>query len=88
MGKVLIKDDDEIPRAIALDPTEGWMYWTDWGTSPKIERAGMDGSHRQTIVSYDVKWPNGISLDLVKKRVYWVRLFSGFSKISVTYCFN
>jgi sugar lactone lactonase YvrE len=48
------------------------MFWTDWGTEPKIERAGMDGSHRQTIVSYEVKWPNGLTLDLVKKRVYWV----------------
>jgi sugar lactone lactonase YvrE len=48
------------------------MFWTDWGTEPKIERAGMDGSHRQVIVSYEVKWPNGLTLDLVKKRVYWV----------------
>ncbi|XP_058825010.1 low-density lipoprotein receptor isoform X3 [Topomyia yanbarensis] len=72
MGKILIKDDLEIPRAIALDPIEGWMYWTDWGTSPRIERAGMDGTHRQVIVNYEVKWPNGITLDLVRKRVYWV----------------
>ncbi|CRK98878.1 CLUMA_CG012179, isoform B [Clunio marinus] len=72
MGKVLIKDDLEIPRAIALDPLDGWMYWTDWGSSPRIERAGMDGTHRETIVSYDVKWPNGLTLDLVRKRVYWV----------------
>ncbi|XP_055545420.1 very low-density lipoprotein receptor-like isoform X3 [Wyeomyia smithii] len=72
MGKILIKDDLEIPRAIALDPIDGWMYWTDWGTSPRIERAGMDGTHRQVIVNYEVKWPNGITLDLVRKRVYWV----------------
>ena len=72
MGRVLIKDDLEIPRAIALDPLEGWMYWTDWGANPRIERAGMDGTHRSTIVSYDVKWPNGLTLDLVTKRVYWV----------------
>jgi sugar lactone lactonase YvrE len=48
------------------------MFWTDWGSEPKIERAGMDGSHRQIIVSYEVKWPNGLTLDLVRKRVYWV----------------
>lgn len=74
MGKVLIKDDLEIPRAIALDPLDGWMYWSDWGSNPRIERAGMDGTHRQTIVSFDVKWPNGLTLDLVQKRVYWVRI--------------
>lgn len=48
------------------------MYWTDWGSEPKIERAGMDGSHRQTIVSYEMKWPNGLTLDLVLKKIYWV----------------
>ncbi|XP_017052491.1 very low-density lipoprotein receptor isoform X1 [Drosophila ficusphila] len=72
MGKVLVKDALDIPRSIALDPIEGWMYWSDWGASPRIERAGMDGSHRTTIISYDVKWPNGITLDLVQKRLYWV----------------
>ncbi|XP_068155077.1 very low-density lipoprotein receptor-like isoform X2 [Drosophila tropicalis] len=72
MGKVLIEDSLDIPRSIALDPIEGWMYWSDWGASPRIERAGMDGSHRTTIINYDVKWPNGITLDLVRKRIYWV----------------
>lgn len=72
MRKILVRDKLEEPRAIALNPLDGWMYWTDWGQIPKIERAGMDGSHRQTIVSYDVKWPNGLTLDLVRKRVYWV----------------
>ncbi|XP_011556445.3 low-density lipoprotein receptor isoform X7 [Plutella xylostella] len=72
MRKVLIRDRLEEPRAIALNPLDGWMYWTDWGNTPKIERAGLDGSHRQTVVSYDVKWPNGLTLDLVRKRVYWV----------------
>ncbi|XP_059048111.1 very low-density lipoprotein receptor isoform X2 [Achroia grisella] len=72
MRKVLIRDQLEEPRAIALNPLDGWMYWTDWGQTPKIERAGMDGSHRETIVSYEVKWPNGLTLDLVRKRVYWV----------------
>ncbi|XP_037942571.1 very low-density lipoprotein receptor [Teleopsis dalmanni] len=72
LGKVLIEDELDIPRSIALDPIEGWMYWSDWGSSPRIERAGMDGSHRIPIIIYDVKWPNGITLDLVRKRIYWV----------------
>ncbi|XP_034485348.1 low-density lipoprotein receptor-like isoform X9 [Drosophila innubila] len=72
LGKVLIEDALDIPRSIALDPIDGWMYWSDWGASPRIERAGMDGSHRTTIINYDIKWPNGITLDLVLKRIYWV----------------
>jgi len=41
------------------------MFWSDWGEVPKIERAGLDGSHRAAIVSENVKWPNGLTLDLV-----------------------
>ena len=48
------------------------MYWTDWGEEPKIERAGMDGSHRQLLVKDDIYWPNGITLDYVEGKVYWV----------------
>ena len=48
------------------------MFWSDWGDSPKIERAGMDGSHRQTIIADSVRWPNGLTLDLVMERVYWI----------------
>ena len=47
MSKTLINDTIDEPRAIAIYPIEGWMFWTDWGADPKIERAGMDGSHRQ-----------------------------------------
>ncbi|CAG9855512.1 unnamed protein product [Phyllotreta striolata] len=72
MKKVLVRDGLEEPRAIALNPMEGWLFWTDWGKEPKIERAGMDGSHRQSIVTFDVIWPNGLTLDLVKRKVYWV----------------
>ncbi len=49
-----------------------WLYWTDWGSVPKIERAGMDGSHRQDIVTHDIKWPNGLTLDLVGRQLYWL----------------
>ena len=32
----------------------------------------MDGSHRATIISESVRWPNGITLDLVMERIYWI----------------
>lgn len=34
------------PRAIALHYEYGYMFWSDWGTSAKIERADMDGKNR------------------------------------------
>lgn len=39
------------------------MYWTQIGTSPKIERANYDGSDRRTIVT-SVDRPYAITLDL------------------------
>ncbi|XP_008555784.1 very low-density lipoprotein receptor isoform X1 [Microplitis demolitor] len=72
MRKTLIKDQIQEPRAIALNPLEGWMFWTDWGDEARIERAGMDGSHRSVIVGSEVTWPNGLTLDLVGRKVYWV----------------
>ncbi|GIY30666.1 low-density lipoprotein receptor [Caerostris darwini] len=63
------KNLDE-PRAIVVNPLEGWMFWADWG-DVKIERAGMDGTHRSVIVSKDIQWPNGLALDLVSRKIFW-----------------
>lgn len=46
------------------------MLWTDWGDlRPGIYRSNMDGSAVHPLVSEDVKWPNGISVD--EQWVYW-----------------
>ena len=45
-----------------------WIFWSDWGRVPKIERSGMDGSHRETLHSDGVGWPNGLTLDLTRER--------------------
>uniref|UniRef100_A0A8C6S670 Low density lipoprotein receptor-related protein 5 n=1 Tax=Neogobius melanostomus TaxID=47308 RepID=A0A8C6S670_9GOBI len=69
--KVLFWMDLDQPRAIALNPSEGYMYWTDWGEEPRIERAGMDGTNRKVIVAADIYWPNGLTIDLLEHKLYW-----------------
>ena len=59
------------PRSLALFPREGYIFWTEWGDHPKIERASLDGSNRKTIVSSDLHFPNGLSIDYVHRKVYW-----------------
>lgn len=62
------------PRAIALVPMKGLMFWTDWGEYPKIERASMDGnpSTRIIIVVQDIYWPNGLTVDYETDLIYWM----------------
>lgn len=48
-----------------------YMYWTDWGEVPKIERAGMDGTHRAMIIESEIYWPNGLTLDYSQQKLYW-----------------
>ncbi|KAL0612520.1 Low-density lipoprotein receptor-related protein 6 [Plecturocebus cupreus] len=48
-----------------------FMYWTDWGEVPKIERAGMDGSSRFIIVNSEIYWPNGLTVDYEERKLYW-----------------
>ena len=47
------------------------MYWTDWGTVPKIERAFMSGALREVLLQSDLGWPNAITLDVENDRMYW-----------------
>ena len=44
--RVLFDTNLDEPRAIAVDPEMGLIFWTDWGKQARIERAGMDGQHR------------------------------------------
>jgi low density lipoprotein receptor-related protein 5/6 len=48
-----------------------YMYWTDWGELPKIERAYLDGSERLVLFNTSLGWPNGLALDLVEHKIYW-----------------
>ncbi|KAJ8247101.1 hypothetical protein GJAV_G00258730 [Gymnothorax javanicus] len=74
MRTTLIAGDMEHPRAVALDPGQGILFWTDWdATFPRIEAASMSGVGRH-VVFKDMEigaWPNGLTLDHVEKRIVW-----------------
>jgi low density lipoprotein receptor-related protein 5/6 len=70
--RVIISDNLIEPRAIAVAPELGWLFWSDWGDkNPKVERANLDGSERKAIIVDHLGWPNGITLDLARERLYW-----------------
>ena len=46
------------------------MYWTDVGTH-KIQRANLDGSNIEDLVTTGLIYPQGIALDLTGRKMYW-----------------
>ncbi|XP_011296947.1 low-density lipoprotein receptor-related protein 4 isoform X1 [Fopius arisanus] len=68
---VLVSTDLDKPRGIAVHPHYGYVFWTDWGPSPKIERADMDGSDRQALITDGITWPNCLTIDYPTERIYW-----------------
>lgn len=40
-----------------------YLFWTEWGQYPRIERSRLDGSQRLVLVNVSISWPNGISID-------------------------
>lgn len=62
------------PRGIALHPVRGYLYWTDWSSeAPSVSRANLDGTNIITLFSKPVvEWPNGITIDHIAERIYWV----------------
>ena len=58
------------PSGIALDTTAGKMYWTDIGTG-RIQRANLDGTVLEDLVTLEAVTPVGIALDPSHGKMYW-----------------
>ncbi|XP_077993538.1 uncharacterized protein LOC144447400 [Glandiceps talaboti] len=71
---VIIKTGLEMPRALAVYPQRGLLFWSDWGSEPKIERATLSGESRQTLVNSGLIYPNGITIDYNTDRLYWINV--------------
>ncbi|XP_073946301.1 sortilin-related receptor-like isoform X2 [Choristoneura fumiferana] len=68
-SKVLSK-----PRGIAVHPKAGYLFWTDWDrTNPTVSRSNLDGTNVKKLFGKPiVQWPNGITIDQMAERIYWV----------------
>ncbi|MCI0552868.1 MAG: DUF5050 domain-containing protein, partial [Anaerolineae bacterium] len=56
------------PFGIALDADNGKMYWTNGGVDDKIQRANLDGSAVQDLVTTGLDSPRGIALGIESQR--------------------
>ena len=48
-----------------------WLYWTDWGTPPMIERASMDGTTRTVLHNSGLSRPYALAIDYATQTLYW-----------------
>ncbi|KAK6321281.1 hypothetical protein J4Q44_G00082570 [Coregonus suidteri] len=69
------------PKGIALDPTMGKVFFTDYGQIPKVERCDMDGQNRTKLVDSKIVFPHGITLDLVSRLVYWADAYLDYIEV-------
>eukprot|EP00079_Xenopus_tropicalis_P012610 XP_002939758.2 PREDICTED: prolow-density lipoprotein receptor-related protein 1 [Xenopus tropicalis] len=69
------------PKGIALDPTMGKLFFTDYGQIPKVERCDMDGQNRTKLVDSKIVFPHGITLDLVSRLVYWADAYLDYIEV-------
>ncbi|KAL0829250.1 hypothetical protein ABMA28_004072 [Loxostege sticticalis] len=62
------------PRGIAVHPKAGYLFWTDWDREkPSISRSNLDGTEVKKLFGKPiVQWPNGITIDQMSERIYWV----------------
>ena len=46
------------------------VYWSDWGTD-KIQRADLDGSNVEDLVTSGLDGPDGLAVDAAAGKLYW-----------------
>lgn len=59
------------PRAIVVHPNRGYIYFSEWDRPANITRANSDGTGLLVFKNVTLGWPNGLSIDFKKDRVYW-----------------
>lgn len=70
--KILIDDNLERPFALAVDPINRYLFWSDIGSSVKIERSTLTGQDRKTIISTGLVKPHSIDIDRTSNTIVWV----------------
>lgn len=68
---ILFKTSQHQPRDLAVSPKLRYLFWSDGGQTPKIERALLDGSNRTVLASESLASPRGLTVDYTNDFLYW-----------------
>ena len=70
------------PRALAVDPGKGLLFWAEWSSVEEEEGRGgihmaqMDGRNRKEVIG-GLHWPSGLALDMDGELLYWCDTWVG-----------
>ncbi len=58
---------------MTFDFNFSYLYWTDWGKRPAIERITLDGdvTTREELITTNIVWPNALTLEFAENKMYW-----------------
>ncbi|XP_048887171.1 low-density lipoprotein receptor-related protein 5-like [Brienomyrus brachyistius] len=70
---VVLRDEQDKPRAIVVNAEKGYMYFTTMqDRSAKIERASLDGTERESLFTTGLIRPVALALDNRLGKLFWV----------------
>ena len=58
------------------------MFWTTVKGLRRIERSTLSGKNRKKLITNGLRFPSGLTIDYVTRRIYWVD--GSFGRIEVT----
>jgi integrin beta 2 len=65
-------DSRDHPRAIFIDSCNQFIYWTNWNDqNPSIQRAFLNGSMLKSVITKDIRTPNGLVIDHSTQTLYY-----------------
>ncbi|XP_044735048.1 low-density lipoprotein receptor-related protein 2-like [Chrysoperla carnea] len=59
------------PRGIVLHPNKGYIFFSVWEQPANISRTNTDGTNLITFENMTLGYPNGLTIDFEKDRLYW-----------------
>ena len=69
------------PVALAYDPLDNRVYWTDV-TLQVISRSFLNGSSQEVLLDQRVDRPDGLAVDIIGRNLYWTD--TGTNKLEVS----
>ncbi|XP_067668444.1 low-density lipoprotein receptor-related protein 4-like [Haliotis asinina] len=70
--RIIVEKSLEMPSGIAVSPHHRYIFWTDHGSKPRIERASLQGRQRRPLIWTGLQRPMAITVDPQTSTLFWI----------------